>query len=98
MSKKILLPNLRPAVHKKIPKGFTGRDNSIIEVTEWTNGGGFDIEFTDIPGLPKGISISIEILESISECVDAINDYYYNKMSDKEKDEVLKALEKKKLK
>lgn len=80
---------IRPCVSIDIPEGYTGKSDSYIQVTEWSNGDGYDVEFWDVPGHKKKLELPHFLLERILQAHHAIVKYYDDKDKERENQEII---------
>lgn len=64
----------RRAINDKLKK-YTcmGDENDFIEITEWTNGEGFDVTISYVKGTEKQISLLYDELEAINYLTKSLN-------------------------
>lgn len=64
----------RRAINDKLKK-YTcmGDENDFIEITEWTNGEGFDVTISCVKGTEKQISLLYDELEAINYLTKSLN-------------------------
>ena len=94
MMKKIIKVEQRPSATIDIPKGYTGKDDSCIQITAWTNCEGYDVEFWNIPQHNKKLLLPHFLLDAINNAHKAIMKHYNEIDRQDETNEIINEIKK----